>query len=491
MKWGKLIALYDDNGISIDGDVRDWFTDDTVKRFESYGWQVITVADGHDAQAISDAVVQAKSDTERPSLICCKTVIGFGSPNKGGKASSHGAPLGQEEIEKTRAQLGWEYGPFEIPEAIHEAWNAREKGAREESEWRVRYAEYRSAHPELAAEFERRQRGDLPEDWSKISTQKIAEIAESQATIASRKASQNSLNAFGPVLPELIGGSADLAGSNLTIWSESEGIQSNPAGNYIYFGVREFAMAAIANGLKLHGGFTPYVSTFLMFSEYARNALRMSALMKLPIIYVFTHDSIGLGEDGPTHQPVEQTATLRLMPGMSVWRPCDAVESAVAWQQAIESSDQPFSLIFSRQNLEHQARSDEQVASIKRGGYVLKDCAGEPELILIATGSEVALAMAAAERLSDRRIRVVSMPSTDRFDGQSQEYRDSVLSPHASKRCVVEAGVGDGWYKYVGLDGLILSIDTFGESGPANEVFDHFGLNAEQVSKRISEYLNG
>ena len=490
LKLGKLIGIYDDNGISIDGEVGGWFSDDTPKRFRSYGWHVIEDVDGHDPDAISKALTAARDEGDRPSLICAKTVIGFGSPNKAGKASSHGAPLGDDEIVKTKAALGWEYGPFEIPDGVYDAWDAKSLGQVREDEWRAKFVEYQAAYPELAAEFERRLKGDLPHDWSGYCDQKIAEIVATEATIASRKASQNSLEALGPILPELIGGSADLAGSNLTIWSGSKGIQEDAAGNYIYFGVREFAMAAIANGLALHGGFIPYVSTFLMFSEYARNALRMSALMKVPAIYVFTHDSVGLGEDGPTHQPIEQTATLRMMPGMSVWRPCDAVESAVAWQQAIESTDQPFSLIFSRQNLTHQTRDQSQLDGIKKGGYILKECNGEPELIVIATGSEVDIAISVAEQLADRRIRVVSMPSTDRFDAQSDAYRESILPESVENRLAVEAGVSDGWRKYVGLRGDVVGIDSFGESGPAGDVFEYFGFTADNIAKRALALLD-
>ncbi len=486
---GKLIAIYDDNGISIDGEVEGWFADNTPGRFESYGWHVISDIDGHDSNAIHAALESAKQVSDKPTLICCKTTIGFGSPNKGGKESSHGAPLGAEEIELTRATLDWHYGPFEVPGEIYDAWDARDHGKKVEFQWQEMFEKYRADHPELAAEYERRMSSTLSEEWHKRNHEKISQIAEKQETIASRKASQNALQEFGPLLPELIGGSADLAGSNLTIWSGSKGIQEYPDGNYIYYGVREFAMAAINNGVTLHGGFKTYCSTFLMFSEYARNALRMSALMKVPTIYVFTHDSVGLGEDGPTHQPVEQTATLRLIPGMSVWRPCDAVESAVAWQQAIESKDQPFSLIFSRQNLQHQTRNRDQLDCISKGGYVLKDCDGHPELILIATGSEVELAMAAAEKLPHRGIRVVSMPSTDRFEAQDEDFRQSVLPVSVNKRVVVEAGVSGGWGKYVGFDGAVVGIDTFGESAPAKEVFEHLGMTVDNVVLTISNLL--
>ncbi len=489
LKLGKLIAFYDDNGISIDGKVEGWFTDNTPLRFESYGWQVIADVDGHDPEAIRTAIEQARNDSGRPSIICCKTVIGYGSPNKAGKESSHGSPLGEEEIELTRQRLGWAHAPFEIPADIQDSWNACETGRRAQNRWREMFAEYEDRYPRLAAEFKRRTNGRLPDNWERESAEFIDAVDRQAQTIASRKASQNALEGFGPMLPELIGGSADLTGSNLTLWSGSRGIESDPEGNYIYFGVREFAMAAIINGMALHGGFKPYCATFLMFSEYARNALRMSALMKIPSLFVFTHDSVGLGEDGPTHQAVEQTATLRLIPRMSVWRPCDTVESAVAWQQACESVDQPFSLIFSRQNLPHQQRSHDQISLIQKGGYVLRDCGQPPDAIIIATGSEVELAMAAAEQLSGHSIRVVSMPSTDRFDSQDQDYRDSVLPPAVKARVAVEAGVGDGWLKYVGLDGAVISIETFGESAPARDVFEHLGMTTANVVDAVRNLL--
>jgi transketolase len=490
LQLGKLIGFYDDNGISIDGPVEGWFTDDTPLRFESYGWHVIKDVDGHDADAVAVAIEQARNETRRPSLICCKTIIGYGSPNKAGKESSHGAALGEDEVALTREQLGWTHPPFEIPADIYASWNSVEKGASEESEWNERFDRYQSDHPDLAVEFTRRSNRELPGDWKDYSEQLISEINAKQESIASRKASLNALDGFARILPEIIGGSADLAGSNLTIWSGSISIESQPGGNYIYFGVREFAMAAIVNGLSLHGGFKPYGATFLMFSEYARNALRMAALMKIPSLFVFTHDSIGLGEDGPTHQAVEQTATLRMIPGMSVWRPCDAVESAVAWQQACESVDQPFSLIFSRQNLPHQTRSSSQIADIEKGGYILRDCQGEPEVIIIATGSEVSLAVAAAEILQSRQIRVVSMPSTDRFAAQDGDYQDSILPPAVTRRIAVEAGVGDGWYKYTGFDGAVVSIDTFGESAPAEEVFKFLGMTTDRVVEAVEKLLS-
>jgi len=489
LKLGKLIAFYDDNGISIDGQVQGWFTDDTPGRFESYGWHVISDIDGHDPESIAAAVKQAKSVTDRPSILCCKTVIGFGSPNKSGQESCHGAPLGEDEIALTRKELGWDYPPFVIPEAVYSDWNATDAGTELEQQWNIAFENYRSEFPQLADEMERRLSGSLPDNWSAVCDDLITEVVDKAQTIASRKASQNALEGLGPILPELIGGSADLAGSNLTIWSGSKGIQNDPAGNYIYYGVREFAMAAIINGLSLHGGFKPYGATFLMFSEYARNALRMAALMKIPSLFVFTHDSVGLGEDGPTHQAVEQTATLRMIPRMSLWRPCDAVESMIAWQQACESLDQPFSLVFSRQNLPHQIRTADQLKNIARGGYVLKDCEGEPEVIIIATGSEVSLAMEVSGQLESARIRVVSMPSTDRFDSQDTQYRESVLPVAIKKRVAVEAGVGDGWLKYTGLEGAVLSIDTFGESAPAGEVFKYLGMTAENLKSIIENLL--
>ncbi len=490
LKLGKLIGFYDDNGISIDGPVEGWFTDNTPMRFVSYGWHVIADVDGHDADAVAAAIEQARAETARPSLICCKTMIGFGSPNKAGKASSHGAALGADEVELVRKQLGWRHPPFEIPKEIYASWSALETGQSAESRWNEAFERYQNDYPEMAAEFKRRTNNQLPDNFAEHCAKLIVSIDEKQECIASRKASLNALEGLGPLLPELIGGSADLAGSNLTIWSGSRGIESQSDGNYIYFGVREFGMAAIVNGLALYGGFKPYGATFLMFSEYARNALRMAALMKIPSLFVFTHDSIGLGEDGPTHQAVEQTATLRLIPGMSVWRPCDAVESAVAWQQACRSTDQPFSLIFSRQNLVHQTRTACQIDEIKRGGYVLKDCDGEPEVIIIATGSEVELAMAAAGQLADRRIRVVSMPSTDRFDDQDGAYRESVLPSDIIKRVAVEAGVGDGWMKYIGFGGATVSLDTFGESAPAADVFKCLGMTTEKVVETVAQVLS-
>ena len=485
---GKLIAIYDDNGISIDGKVEGWFTDNTPQRFQSYGWHVIPAVDGHDADAIKAAIETAKAETGKPTLICARTTIGFGSPNKGGKESSHGAPLGADEIKLAKQHLGWMYGPFEVPNEIYSAWNARDAGEEREAVWQANYDAYKAANPELAAEFERRMAGELPANWQADSSAYVQSVVEKAETIASRKASQNALNGFGPLLPEFLGGSADLAGSNLTIWSGSTVIHDDPAGNYLNYGVREFAMTAMTNGMCLHGGFIPYSATFLMFSEYSRNALRMAALMKLHNVFVFTHDSIGLGEDGPTHQPVEQTACLRLMPNMSVWRPCDAVESAIAWKLAVERTTGPSSLIFSRQGLNHQERSAEQQANIERGGYVLHEPASAPVAVIIATGSEVGMAMDAAKELGNNNVpvRVVSMPSTDVFDAQDKAYRDSVLPPSLTARMAVEAGMPDLWRKYVGLDGDVMGIPTFGESGPAGEVYKHFGLTTEALVERVS-----
>lgn len=493
MGLGKLIAIYDDNGISIDGNVEGWFTDNTPARFEAYGWHVLSDVDGHDAEAINKAIDAAKLETGKPTLICAKTTIGFGSPNKGGKESSHGSPLGADEIKLTREQLGWKYAPFEIPNETYAAWDAREKGETLEKVWNERFDAYRAAHPELAAEFERRQSGTLPANWDVSANAFIQSVNEAGETIASRKASQNALNGFGPHLPELLGGSADLAGSNLTIWKDSVSVGDEENGNYVNYGVREFGMVAMTNGICLHGGFRPYSATFLMFSEYCRNALRMAALMKLPNIFVFTHDSIGLGEDGPTHQPVEQTACLRLMPRMSVWRPCDAVESAVAWKCAIErtAGDGPTSLIFSRQGLPHQTRTDAQLADVARGGYILRAVKDAPDAIVIATGSEVGIAMDAATTLDKEgvSVRVVSMPSTDCFDAQSDTYKESVLPSTVTARIAVEAGTPDLWRKYVGLRGDVLGIDTFGESAPAGELFKLYGLTAENLAERIRKTI--
>ncbi|HHY0379005.1 TPA: transketolase [Vibrio parahaemolyticus] len=488
---GKLIAFWDDNGISIDGHVEGWFSDDTPKRFEAYGWHVIPAVDGHDADAINAAIEAAKADP-RPTLICTKTIIGFGSPNKSGSHDCHGAPLGAEEIAATRKELGWEHGPFEIPQEVYAEWSAKETGAAKEAAWNEKFAAYEAAHPELAAEFKRRVNGDLPKEWEEKASQIIADLQANPANIASRKASQNALEAFGALLPEFMGGSADLAPSNLTMWSGSKSLEANDfSGNYIHYGVREFGMTAIMNGIALHGGFVPYGATFLMFMEYARNAMRMAALMKIQNIQVYTHDSIGLGEDGPTHQPVEQIASLRLTPNMNTWRPCDQVESAVAWKLAIERKDAPTALIFSRQNLAQQPRSAEQVADIAKGGYILKDSDGKPELILIATGSEVELAVKAAEQLTaeGKKVRVVSMPSTDAFDKQDAAYREAVLPSDVTARIAIEAGIADFWYKYVGFDGRIIGMTTFGESAPADQLFEMFGFTVENVVNTAKELL--
>ncbi|EMI4300212.1 transketolase [Vibrio vulnificus] len=488
---GKLIAFWDDNGISIDGHVEGWFSDDTPKRFEAYGWHVIPAVDGHNAEAINAAIEAAKADP-RPTLICTKTIIGFGSPNKSGSHDCHGAPLGAEEIAATRKELGWEHGPFEIPQEVYAEWSAKEAGAAKEAAWNEKFAAYEAAYPELAAEFKRRVNGELPAQWEEKANQIIADLQANPANIASRKASQNALEAFGKMLPEFMGGSADLAPSNLTMWSGSKSLEANDfSGNYIHYGVREFGMTAIMNGIALHGGFVPYGATFLMFMEYARNAMRMAALMKVQNIQVYTHDSIGLGEDGPTHQPVEQIASLRLTPNMSTWRPCDQVESAVAWKLAIERKDGPSALIFSRQNLAQQPRSAEQVADIAKGGYILKESEGKPELILIATGSEVELAVKAAEQLTaeGKKVRVVSMPATDTFDKQDAAYRESVLPSDVTARIAIEAGIADFWYKYVGFDGRIIGMTTFGESAPADQLFEMFGFTVENVVNTAKELL--
>ena len=488
----KLIAFYDDNGISIDGEVEGWFTDDTPKRFEAYGWLVIRNVDGHDAEEIKIAIDTARKSAQ-PTLICCKTTIGFGSPNKQGKEDCHGAPLGNDEIALTRAALGWNHGPFEVPSEIYAEWDAKEAGASAEAEWGQRFAAYAAAYPELASEFTRRTKGELPADFAEKASAYIAEVAAKGETIASRKASQNALNAFGPLLPEFLGGSADLAGSNLTLWKGCKGVSAEDAsGNYMYYGVREFGMSAIMNGLALHGGLVPYGATFLVFMEYACNAVRMAALMKKRVLYVYTHDSIGLGEDGPTHQPIEQLASLRSTPNLNTWRPCDAVESAVAWKCAIERNDGPSALIFSRQNLAHQHRDAAQLADVACGGYVLKDCAGEPELILIATGSEVGLAVQACEQLTaqGRKVRVVSMPSTSVFDQQDAAYKQAVLPLQVGARIAIEAAHADFWYKYVGLEGRIIGMTTFGESAPAPALFEHFGFTVENILETAAELLD-
>ncbi len=490
---GKLIAFYDDNGISIDGHVEGWFTDDTPKRFEAYGWHVIADVDGHNADAIKKAIQEARSVNDKPSMICCKTVIGFGAPNLCGSHDCHGAALGDAEVAATRENLGWTSPPFEIPADIYTGWDAKSKGKSAEDAWNKKFAEYKKAQPQLAAEFERRMKGELPADWAAKAAEFIKSVDAKAETIASRKASQNALNGYGPVLPEFLGGSADLAGSNLTIWKGSKGVSNTEsAGNYIYYGVREFGMSAMMNGMALHGGFIPYGATFLMFSEYARNALRMAALMKIRVIFVYTHDSIGLGEDGPTHQGVEQTATLRLIPNMHVWRPCDAVESAVCWKTAVERSKGPSTLIFSRQNLQHMTRTAQQIADIERGAYILSEAeGGKPQGIIIATGSEVGLAMEAQKLLAakGKHVRVVSMPSTNAFDAQDAAYKETVLPKAVTARVAVEAGVTDGWYKYVGINGRIIGINTFGESAPAGALFKHFGFTAENVVKAAEEIL--
>ncbi|MCK5880966.1 MAG: transketolase [Sinobacterium sp.] len=489
---GKLIAFYDDNGISIDGEVEGWFTDDTPKRFEAYGWQVIPAVDGHDADALKAAIELARSDDKRPTIICCKTVIGKGSPNKGGKEDCHGAPLGADEIALVRKTIGWDSAPFEIPDDVYAGWSALEKGAAAESAWNEKFAAYAAEFPELAAEYKRRSSKELPADFSEKADAYIKQCQEEGEKIASRKASQNTLNVFGKLLPELLGGSADLAPSNLTMWSGSKAITAEDAsGNYVHYGVREFAMSAMMNGIALHGGLVPYGATFLMFMEYARNAVRMAALMKQRSIFVYTHDSIGLGEDGPTHQPVEQMSSLRHTPNLNTWRPCDTVESAVAWKAAVESNDRPSALIFSRQGLPCMPRSNDQVSDIARGGYVLKAC-DSPELILIATGSEVELAMNAAKELEDagKKVRVVSMPSTEVFDQQDALYKESVLPSDVLPRIAIEAGIADFWYKYVGLDGRIIGMETFGESAPANELLKEFGFTVERVLEVAAELLD-
>ena len=490
---GKLIAFYDDNNISIDGHVDGWFSDDTAQRFEAYGWQVIRNVDGHDAEQIKFAIENAKAEKDRPTLIICKTIIGYGSPNKSASHDCHGAPLGNEEIELTRRALNWTYAPFEIPADVYAQWDAKAKGAEQERAWDVKFAAYEAAYPELAAEFKRRVSGELPANWAQESQAFVEKLQANPAAIASRKASQNAIEAYAHVLPELLGGSADLASSNLTLWSGSKPIRAdhNVDGNYINYGVREFGMSAIMNGIALHGGFIPYGATFLMFYEYAHNAVRMAALMKQRSIFVYTHDSIGLGEDGPTHQPVEQTASLRYIPNLETWRPADQVESAVAWKAAIERKEGPSALIFTRQNLQQQPRNAAQLADIARGGYILKDCAGTPDLIFIATGSEVELAVKAAEVLEaeGKKVRVVSMPSTNVFDKQDVAYREAVLPKAVTKRVAIEAQLSDFWYKYVGFEGKIVGMNSFGESAPANELFKLFGFTVENVVAKAKEIL--
>jgi len=489
---GKLIAFYDDNGISIDGEVEGWFTDDTPKRFEAYGWQVLPAIDGHDADALFAAIEEAKANTDQPTLICCKTIIGFGSPNKEGKEDCHGAPLGADEIALTRKALGWSHGSFDIPADIYEQWNARDTGDDAEQIWNAAFTEYHQAHPELATELLRRVAGDLPADFDTQAQAYVQQLQDQGSNIASRKASQNTINAFGPLLPELLGGSADLAGSNLTKWSGSKGITKEDAsGNYVYYGVREFAMSAMMNGMALHGGFIPYGATFLVFMEYARNAVRMAALMRQRVLFVYTHDSIGLGEDGPTHQPVEQIANLRLTPHLDTWRPCDTVESAVAWKTSIQRTDGPSALIFSRQNLPHQHRDEVVLANVARGGYILQDCDGTPEAIIIATGSEVGIAQQATDALTiqGHKVRLVSMPCTEVFERQDASYQALVLPATVTARVAIEAAHADYWYKYVGLAGKVIGMTDFGASAPANELFEIYGFTVDNITATVTELL--
>ena len=486
---GKLIAFYDDNGISIDGHVQGWFTDDTPKRFEAYGWHVIPNVDGHDIEAVDKAIHAAKAVADKPSLICCKTVIGKGSPNKADSHDAHGAPLGEKEVAATREAIGWAYPPFEIPEHVYDAWNARERGERAQAAWQERFTSYATNYPDLAAEFKRCMAGDLPAGWAESTRALVAQLDAKGETIATRKSSQNAIEALGKLLPELLGGSADLAGSNLTLWSGSRAIGKSNGGNYLHYGVREFGMAAIMNGIALHGGLLPYGGTFLVFSDYARNALRVAALIKARSIFVFTHDSIGLGEDGPTHQPIEHTTSLRIIPNMDVWRPCDAVETMVAWIAAVERKDGPTSLVLSRQNLPHCKRDPGSLDAIRRGGYVLADAPGA-KAVIIATGSEVALALAAQAKLAAEGVpvRVVSMPATNVFDRQDSAYRASVL-PRSLPRVAVEAGVSDFWRKYVGLEGAVVGLDRYGESAPAGELFKYFGFTADNVAAAVKQVL--
>ena len=488
-KLSKLIAFYDDNGISIDGHVTGWFGDDTPKRFEAYCWNVIRDVDGHDVDAVDMAIAKAKSQNDKPTLICCKTTIGKGSPNKAGTHDVHGAPLGKDEIAATRAALGISWGAFEIPEDVRAAWSALESGAKEQAEWQKLFGAYCAAHPQLATEFVRRMKGDLHADYAEKSAEALQAIVDKAEVIATRKSSQNAIQALAPLMPEFVGGSADLAPSNLTMWKGCREVRPEAmaeGGNYIHYGVREFGMAAIMNGLVLHGGFRPFGGTFLMFSEYARNAIRMASLMKINPIYVFTHDSIGVGEDGPTHQPVEQTATLRMVPNLDVWRPCDSVEAFVAWQMAVEHRSSPTALILTRQNLPHQVRDTDQIKAIRKGGYVLKDCAGAPKAVIIATGSEVALAVTAQQTLADKGIavRVVSMPSNFMFDQQDAAFREAVLR-RGIPRVAVEAGVSSYWRQYVGLEGAVVGIDRFGECGPAGQVFEFLGITAAKVAEAV------
>jgi len=483
---GKLIAFWDDNGISIEGHVDGWSTDDTPKRFEAYGWHVLSDVDGHDPEALAEAIEMAKAMTDKPTMICCKTTIGFGSPNKAGSHACHGAPLGEEEINLTKAALGWDHAAFEVPADIYAGWDAKDKGAKAEAAWNDMFAAYKAEFPELAAEYERRMAGDLPADWADTSGAYIAGVNADAKSPATRQASLAAIEAYSPMLPEMFGGSADLGCSNLTEWSGYKPMDANEVSNYVRYGVREFAMSAIMNGISLHGGLIPFGATFLMFSEYARNALRMAALMKIRSLFVYTHDSIGLGEDGPTHQPVEQIPTLRMIPNMYVWRPCDAVEAAVSWQQGVERKDGPSTLIFSRQGLPHQERTDAQIADIAKGGYILKDCDGTPDAVIIATGSEVALAVGAAEAMSGKNIRVVSMPSVNAFEAQDDAYRAGVLGGNAIPTVAVEAAVTDAWYKYADA---VVGIDHFGESAPADQLFKEFGFTVENVVKTVESVL--
>ena len=488
LKLGKLIAFYDDNGISIDGEVHGWFTDNTPQRFEAYGWQVIANVDGHNPAAIESAIARAKAETTKPTLICCKTVIGYGAPNKQGTEATHGAALGVDEVAAARKHLEWPHAAFVIPDGIYSEWNAKAAGAKHEANWQAHFNAYRAKHPELASEYERRMRGDLPKNFADTVQAYIAQTAATAASVATRVSSQSALNAYGPGLPELMGGSADLTPSNNTTRKDSKVITADDkSGNYLHYGVREFGMAAVMNGIALHGGFIPYGGTFLVFTDYSRNALRMAAIMKQRVIHVLTHDSIGLGEDGPTHQPIEHVPSLRLIPNMTLWRPCDAVETAAAWADAIERRNGPTALILTRQNVPHQARSNDVLANIRRGGYVLSDCDGVPDCILIATGSEVGLAIDASKQLTQqgRRIRVVSMPSTSIFEAQDAAYRESVLPRAVTKRVAVEAGARDGWWQYVGLQGAVVGMSSFGASAPAKDLFKHFGFTVENVVRTV------
>jgi transketolase len=493
LQLGKLIAFYDDNGISIDGEVHGWFTEDVPKRFAAYGWHVVPGVDGHDPAAVEAAISAARATTDRPSLICCKTIIGFGAPNKQGTEATHGAALGAEEVAAARKELDWQYEPFVVPDDVRKGWDARERGAKLEAQWRQRFEQYRAAHPQLAAEYERRSKGELPANWRDVVSAYVAQAAQASGALATRQSSQQALNAYGPHLPEFLGGSADLTGSNNTNRKDSRVITAADAsGNYIHYGVREFGMAAIMNGVALHGGFIPYGGTFLVFSDYMRNGIRMSALMQQRVIYVLTHDSIGLGEDGPTHQPIEHLPSLRVIPNMTLWRPCDSAETAVAWADAIERSDGPTCLALTRQGLPAQARTPEQIANIRRGGYVLKDCDGAPEVVLIATGSEVALAVDAAQALQQkgRRVRVVSMPCTSLFDAQDAGYREQVLPRSARARLAIEAAAPDTWHRYVGERGVVVGMTRFGASGVARDLFKHFGFTVENVVSAAERLLS-